>query len=63
MTEKREVTETTSPYLRMRQAVAYSQLSETSLRRAERDGHLRFLRPRNRVLIEKTELDRYLRSR
>jgi excisionase family DNA binding protein len=47
----------------MREATRYSRLSEMTLRRAEREGQVRFLRPRKgALLIEKAELDRYLRS-
>jgi excisionase family DNA binding protein len=63
MTETRKTSETPGTYLKMTEATQYSRLSEMSLRRLEGEGKLRFLRPRPRaVLIEKAELDRYLRS-
>jgi excisionase family DNA binding protein len=55
--------EPTGTYFRMHEATRYSRLSEMTLRRLEAEKKLHFLRPRPRaVLIEKAELDRYLRS-
>lgn len=50
-------------YLNYEEAETYSGLSEASLRRLVRANKLRVARPTpNRVLIDRQEIDRYLRE-
>jgi excisionase family DNA binding protein len=48
-------------YLRLEEAAGYSNLSVTTLRRLDRAGRIRFLRPSpRRVLVDREALDAYL---
>jgi excisionase family DNA binding protein len=51
-------------YLRLAEAASYSNLSVTTLRRLDRAGRIRFLRPSpRRVLVDREALDAYLLGR
>lgn len=51
----------TGRYLRLPEAASYSNLSVTTLKRLDRAGRIRFLRPSpRRVLVDRVALDAYL---
>jgi excisionase family DNA binding protein len=63
MSDKKPETSTDSGYLKIREACRYSRLSETTLRRFEAEGRIKFIRPTSRiVLVEKREIDRFLQG-
>jgi excisionase family DNA binding protein len=63
MTVKRPAVNTEAEFFRMREACRYSRLGESTLRKAEAEGRIKFLRPTERiVLVEKREIDRFLRG-
>jgi hypothetical protein len=62
MTERMAV-DTSGAFLTMREMMARSRMSRQLLLRAERRGLLTLLRPsRKKTLVEREELDRYLKS-
>jgi excisionase family DNA binding protein len=63
MTAKKGTVNTDGEFFRLREACRYSRLGESTLRKAEAAGRIRFLRPTERtVLIERREIDRFLRG-
>jgi excisionase family DNA binding protein len=57
-----EQTQQTNPpaarrWASLREALAYSRLSERTLRRMARDGTIRLYKPRGKVLVDLNELD------
>jgi excisionase family DNA binding protein len=63
MSFKKGSVKTDGEFFRLSEACRYSRLGETTLRKAAAEGKLRLLRPTMRtVLVEKSEIDRFLKG-